>query len=69
MTARTLGSKRDGLLDPTSLREVNEAFFIRVWKPLPIRCVLKILRESLKGKAQRGQHLRAVGLDRCKEHL
>ena len=32
---------------------MNETFVIRVWKPLPRRCVLKTLRESLKGKAQR----------------
>ena len=37
--------------------EVNETFFIRVWKPLPSRCVLKTLRE-----AQRGQYLLAVDL-------
>ena len=30
--------------------EENETFFIRVWKPLPSRCVLKILRASPKGR-------------------
>ena len=34
----------------------------RVWKPLPSRRVLKTLRESLKGKVQRGQYLLAAGL-------
>ena len=43
--------------------EENEAFFIRVWKPLSSRRILKILKRSLKGKAQRGQYLLAVGLD------
>ena len=45
----------DGLWDSTSDREENETFFVRVWKPLPSKRILKILRESLKGKAQRGQ--------------
>ena len=30
--------------------EENEAFFIRVWKPLPSRRVLKILSEARKRK-------------------
>ena len=34
--------------DPTSVGEENEAFFVRVWKPLPSRRVLKTLRESPK---------------------
>ena len=29
------GPKGGGLRDPTSVGEANEAFFIRVWKPLP----------------------------------
>ena len=33
--------------------EENEAFCIRVWKPLPSRRVLKTLRGSPKGKALR----------------
>ena len=32
----------------------NEAFFIRVWKPLPSKCVLKTLREARKGKPKEG---------------
>ena len=48
--------------DPTSIGEENETFFIRVRKPLPSRRVLKTLRRSPKGKAQRGQYLLAVGL-------
>ena len=47
-----------GLWDPTSVGEENEACFIRVWKPLPSRRVLK----SLKGKGQIGQYLLLVGL-------
>ena len=46
----------------TSIGEENEAFFIRVWKPLPSRHVLKTLRRNPKGKAQRGQYRLAVGL-------
>ena len=45
-------------------RERTKHFFIRVWKPLPSQHVLKTLRGSLKGKAQRGQYLLAVGLGR-----
>ena len=48
---------------PYWLGEENETFFIRGWKPLPSRRVLKTLRESSKGKAQRGQYLLEVGLD------
>ena len=41
--------KRSGLWDPTSIgEEKNEEFFIRTWKPLPSRCILKTLRESPK---------------------
>ena len=36
--------------------EDNKAFFGRVWKPLPSKHVLKTLRGSSKGKAQRGQY-------------
>ena len=46
--------------------EENEAFFIRVWKPLASRRVLKTLRGSPKGKTERGQYLLAVGLGRYK---
>ena len=42
--------------------EENEAFFIRVWKPFSSRHVLKTLRGSPKGKAQREQYLLVVGL-------
>ena len=31
---------------PTTVEEENETFFIRVWKPLPSRRVLKTWRES-----------------------
>ena len=52
--------------DPTSVREENKAFFIRVWKPLSSRHVLKTLRGSPKGKTQTGQYLLGVGLDHYK---
>ena len=52
------------LWDPISVAWENETFFVRVWKPLPSKRVLKTLRGSSKGKAQRGQHLLAVSLDR-----
>ena len=42
---------RRGVDDPTSGEEENETPFIRVWKPLPSKRVLKTLRESSKGKA------------------
>ena len=48
--------------DPTSIGEENKTFFIRTWKPLPSKCVLKTLRGSPEGKAQREQYLLAVGL-------
>ena len=59
---RTLVPKRGGLWDPTSVGNENKTFFIRVWKPLPSIRILKTLRGSPKGKAQRGQYLLAVGL-------
>ena len=45
------------LWDSTSVGEENETPSIRVWKPLPSIHILKILRGSLKGKAQREQYL------------
>ena len=54
--------KGGGLWDPTSVGEENKAFFIRVWKPLPSRHILKTLRRNPKGKAQREQYLLVVGL-------
>ena len=54
--------KEGGLWDPTSVGEENEAFFTRVWKPLPSKHILKTLRGSPKGKTQRGQYRLAVGL-------
>ena len=42
VSARTLGLQEGGLWDLTSAGEENETFFIRVWKPLPSRRVLKI---------------------------
>ena len=48
--------------NPISVGEDNKIFFIRVWKPLLRRHILKTLRGSSKGKVQRGQYLLAVGL-------
>ena len=48
--------KVGGLWDLTLVGEKNETFFIREWKPLPSRRVLKPWK-----KAQRGQYLLAVG--------
>ena len=35
MPTKTLGPEVDELFDPKSVGEEDEAFFIRVWKPLP----------------------------------
>ena len=51
MPARTLSPKENGLQDLTSVGEQNKTFFIRVWKSLSSRHVLKTLRRSPKGKA------------------
>ena len=51
--ARTLGPEEGGLRDPTSIEEENETFFIRVWKPLSSKRILKILRGNPKEKIQR----------------
>ena len=40
--------KRGGLWDLTLVGEWNKSFFIRVWKPLPSRHVLKLWGENLK---------------------
>ena len=50
--------------DLTLVGEENETFFIRVWKPLPSRRVLKPLRGSSKGKVQRRQYLLVMDSDR-----
>ena len=50
-------SLHESMWDPTSVGEENETFFIRVWKSLLSRRVLKTLRGSPKGKTQRGQYL------------
>ena len=42
--------------------EENEALFIRVWRPLPSINIFKMLKESPKEKAQRGQYLLAMSL-------
>ena len=46
--------------DPTSVGEENEAFLIRMWKPLPSKCVLKpwSWRKYVTGPS--GQYLLAV---------
>ena len=56
-SARMWAPKEGGLWDPTSVGEENKTFFIRVWKPLPSRSVLKPW-----GKVQRGQYLVVVDL-------
>ena len=61
--ARMLGPEGGGLWDLTFVGEENNAFFIRLWKPLPNKRVLKTLRGSPKVKIQRGQYLLAVCLD------
>ena len=38
--------------DPTTVGEGNEAFRIRVWKPLPNRRVLKPTGKAQKGKSK-----------------
>ena len=65
MPARTLAPEEGGLWDPTSVGEENEASFVRVWKPLLNRHILKTLRQNPKGKLQKGPYLLAVacGLD------
>ena len=39
---------KSGMWDPTSVKKENKTLFIRVWKPLPSRRVLKIERENSK---------------------
>ena len=65
MSASSLGPKEGWIVDPTSIGEENETPFIRVWKPLPSRDIVKTLRESPRGKAQRGQYRLSVGLGSC----
>ena len=48
MLARTLSPEGGWIVRATSVGEKNEAFFIRVWKPLPSTRVLKILSGSPK---------------------
>ena len=47
--------------DPTSVREGNEAFSIRVWKSLLNRHILKTLRGN-QGKQKKWQYLLTVSL-------
>ena len=42
-------------------RRTKHFFFVRVWKPLPNRDVLKILRRNPKRKDQKEQYMLAVG--------
>ena len=56
-TKRTISTNGEvRLLQIGPFREENKAFFIKVWKSPPSRCVLKTLRKSPKEKAQRGQY-------------
>ena len=49
--------------DLTSIEEGNETFFIKGWKLLPSRRVLKTLRENSKRKIQREQYLPMIDFD------
>ena len=63
MLARTLGLEGGVNCEISHrLKRGTESLFIMIWKSLPSRHVLKILRESLKGKAQRRQCLLALDL-------
>ena len=48
--------------------EFEIAFFIKAWKPLSSKCVIKTLRGSPKGKAQREQYLLTVDLGYYTNH-
>ena len=50
MPTRKLDPEGGGLGDPISIGKGNEPFFIRVWKSLPNRRVLKFRGEAQKGK-------------------
>ena len=50
------------LFNRHGISQSNETFFIRVWKPLPNKRILKTLKGKRKGKAQRGQYLIVVSL-------
>ena len=50
----------------TLVGEENKTLFIRVWKPLPSKYVLKTLGESIKEKAQRRKYRLVVDLGRYK---
>ena len=51
---KNIGPRRGGgLWDPTSVEEGNKAFFIRVWKSLPSKRILKTLWGSPKANGQR----------------
>jgi len=67
--ARTLGPKGGWIVRSHIGWEEYKTFFIRVWKPLTSRRVLKTSRGSLKGKAQRWQYLLEVGLGCYKRKL
>ena len=56
-----------GLWDLILVEEKNETFLIRVWKPLRIRPILKMLRRILKRKAKIGQY--PLGLTLCYYNL
>ena len=54
--------------DPTLVGERNEAFFTRVWKPLPNRRVLKTLRENPKRTMSASRGLELLQLQTSKWH-
>ena len=61
-TSEDAGPERGWIVRSHICWRGEQSIFIRVWKPLPSRRVLKTLRGSLEGKTQRGQYLIAVGL-------
>ena len=65
--ARTLSPKNGGLWDPTSVGEENEILFIRAWKPLPTRRVLRQPeRESPERKISASSGLRLLHVGKAR---
>ena len=63
MPARTLGLEGRWIVRSHISWGGDETFFIRVWKPLPSKRILKTLRRSSKGKAQKIQYRLEADLD------
>ena len=58
LVSENVGPLGGVLVDPTSVGEGNETFFIRVWKPLPNRHVL-----NLEGKPERKSRKMTISTD------